>query len=150
MPIIIFDIDGTLADTEHRMHYIRPTEGKKKSWYKFFEASAIDRPFSHVTLLAKMLYDAGYEIIMLTARPESERPRTETWLAANDLKYKNLIMRPNGEHKADDLVKEDAYLHHFAHRKEELLMVFEDRLHVAKMWRKHGVPVMLCGCEWDV
>lgn len=148
---VIFDIDGTIADTSPRMHLIKPPEGEKKNWGKFFRDSANDKRFEH----AKTVYDAllnlggAHSIFFVTARPENNRKVTEQWLEDNGFGYYNrLFMRPDTERKPDFEVKRDIYHEHFK-GKYDLGMVFEDRLHVAKMWRDLGIPVFLCGDHWQ-
>lgn len=145
----IFDIDNTIADTSDRIHLIKPPEGQKKNWGKFFKDSIQDKPFNHT----KRLYEAlrhvgGYQIYFVTARPENNRKLTLDWLDKNHFDhYHGLFMRPDNERKADFEVKRDIYREHFKD-KIEVIAAFEDRLQVAKMWREEGVPVLLCGDEW--
>lgn len=40
-PLYIFDLDGTLALIEHRLHFI---QGPKKDWRGFFGAVGDDSP----------------------------------------------------------------------------------------------------------
>ena len=51
---IIFDIDGTLTDVEHRRTFL---VGSKPDWGKFFDAMVDDPPLRDVCLLAELLGD---------------------------------------------------------------------------------------------
>lgn len=147
---VIFDIDGTVADTSSRLFLIQPPPGEKKNWGKFFRDSINDKRFEH----AKTVYDGlrilytEKSIFFVTARPENNRKITEEWLEKNGFgQYRALYMRPDTERKPDFEVKRDIYFQHFKD-KYNVDMVFEDRLHVAKMWRELNIPVFLCGDHW--
>lgn len=146
----IFDIDGTLANTDHRIHHIKPAEGQKKSWSKFFSEAKHDEPYEHVARLHHLIREyTGRQdaVIMLTARPENLKSSTRTWLLDKGLSWDELFMRPVDERKPDYEVKRDIYRNHIKDH-YQVIAAFEDRLQVAKMWREEGVPVLLCGDEW--
>lgn len=145
---IVFDIDGTIADTSPRMHLIKPPAGEKKNWGKFFRESAKDKPFQHAQLMYEAMLAVNVPVFFVTARPESNRKITEEWLGDNSFDtYEALYMRPDNERKPDFEVKRDIYLEKLQ-PKYEIIAAFEDRLHVAKMWREQGIPVFLCGDHW--
>ena len=62
-PIYIFDLDGTLADVGHRLHYI---SGNPKSWRSFFAACADDAPCKPVISTLQRLRKGGAEIYVKT------------------------------------------------------------------------------------
>jgi FMN phosphatase YigB (HAD superfamily) len=146
----IFDIDGTLANTDHRIHHIKPKEGEKKNWGKFFHAAKDDKPYEHVLWLNQAIHrDSGNldTLIVVTARPDNLRKETEQWLSDKEVIWDLLYMRPASERKPDFEVKRDIY-REFIKPHFDVVAAFEDRLHVAKMWREEGVPVLLCGDDW--
>jgi FMN phosphatase YigB (HAD superfamily) len=147
----IFDIDGTLANTDHRIHHIKPANGQKKNWGKFFAEAEKDEPFRHVRYLHGAITCFGLlekdYIFVITARPENLRKETDKWLQEHSVSYNKLFMRPVNERKPDYEVKRDIYREHIK-PKYDVVAAFEDRLQVAKMWREEGVPVLLCGDEW--
>lgn len=144
--VVIFDIDGTLADTTHRLHYIYPPAGQKKNWGKFFAEAKNDPLIPHVAELVRMYRIRGHIPYLVTGRPESMRADTEEWLLNHGIRYSMLLMRPLGDHRPDYIVKEEIIKPHFD--PEDVICAYEDRLHVAEMWRKLGIPVMLCNDEW--
>jgi hypothetical protein len=90
-PLAVFDIDGVLADVQHRLHHI---EGRRKDWLSFF-ADAVHDP-----VLApgrELLLEAARdcEIAYLTGRPERSRRDTVTWLQQHGLPAGELRMRPD-------------------------------------------------------
>ena len=44
-PLIIVDLDGTIADERHRRHFI---EGDDKDWLSYFKACGDDEPFTYL------------------------------------------------------------------------------------------------------
>ena len=89
---VIFDIDGTLADSRHRLQYI---EQQPKQWDKFFSESLKDRYIPDVYIEYKKHKKAGNKIMILTGRPEVQRTITEEWLYKKDIRYDELYMCPN-------------------------------------------------------
>ncbi len=89
---VIFDIDGTLADSRHRLQYI---EQQPKQWDKFFAESLKDRYIPAVYNEYKKHKKAGNKIMILTGRPEVQRTITEEWLYKKDIRYDELYMCPN-------------------------------------------------------
>lgn len=135
---IITDIDGTLADATHRLGFIHT---RPKNWKAFFAASKDDPPYHEVTWLVKTLKDAGCIILIVTARPESERERTITWLNENaGLKgvWAHIYMRQDDDPRDDAIVKseilEDIYRDGY-----NPFIVLDDRDNVVKMWRESGL-----------
>ena len=75
--LVVFDIDGVLADVEHRVHHL---EGPRKDWRAFFAAAAADPPLPTGLELARELA-ADHDLAYLTGRPESLRRVTQRWLS---------------------------------------------------------------------
>ena len=132
-PIVIVDIDGTIADVRHRLHHIKGPG--KKDWKSFFEAMDHDTPIKamirHVHELEK-----DHDIIIVTGRPEHYRVRTEKWLKANRVRYVRLFMRPDGDHRPDYEVKVEA-LREYA--KGQIVLAIDDRGPVCDAYEKNGV-----------
>ena len=52
--IVIFDIDGTLADVSERIHHVKK---KPKNWNAFFQGMAQDKAIHSMVRLCNILYD---------------------------------------------------------------------------------------------
>lgn len=131
----IFDIDGTLADPRHRLHYIQQ---EPKDWDGFFEACDKDTRIGHVWITALALSD-HYPIVIVSGRSDQVREKTEKWLKNNFLPWDALYMRKAGDHRPDTVVKKELLAQLRADGWEPR-MVFDDRDSVVKMWREQGVP----------
>jgi hypothetical protein len=132
--IIIFDLDGTVADCSHRLHHI---QGDKKDWSSFFAACRSDTPISDVLCVMGAL-SAKYQIWIVSGRSDECREQTREWLSEHVGGYGNLLMRKEGDHRPDDVVKEE-FLTSGAIPKERVSCVFDDRKRVVDMWRRHGL-----------
>lgn len=137
-PVYVFDIDGTLADITHRLHYI---QGESKDWSAFFAACVDDKPISHMLDLAwDLKMKAGRVVIYVSGRSDKVRDETERWLGANSAPFGKLYMRKSGDHKPDHELKIELLADLRADGYEPALW-FDDRSQVVKAIRAAGIPV---------
>lgn len=98
--MIIFDLDGTLADCEHRRHFIDPEKagcyecGEKNSgmwaydigrfwkpdWKSFYECCDRDTPIIPVIDIYKRYWQSPIPLYIWSGRCESVRQKTLDWL----------------------------------------------------------------------
>ena len=136
---IIVDLDGTLADVEHRIHHVRSS---KKDWKAFFTGIPGDSVNHAVAALYRMAVLAGYTVLFVSGRPENYRAASEKWLAENAFDdYFALFMRPAGDNKQDTEVKSIIYDRLIAPYFDVVFTV-DDRDAVVKMWRAKGLVCM--------
>ena len=137
MPIVIVDMDGTLADVGHRLHYIRGRG--KPDWKRFFEEQRHDLPKKRILKQVCELANT-HEIVIVTGRPDKYMDETAAWLRKYKVPYSRLYMRPAGDHRPDFLVKKDILKKKIgAHR---VVIVLEDRPRVCEMYRQAGLKVI--------
>lgn len=129
---VVFDLDGTLALTGHREHFLNR---EKKDWRGFYAACVHDRPNHPVVRILLALWATGSEIEIWTGRSKEVVLETAKWLSDNGLGMIPITMREEGDHRPDTVLKEEWLK--AAHRKPNL--VFEDRKTVVDMWRSHGI-----------
>lgn len=136
--IYIFDIDGTLADCSHRLHFIQQ---KPADWDSFFLACVDDEPIPEVIAVARAMFSTA-QLFMLTGRSEAVRMETVNWLTCERVPCDLLLMRKNGDHREDCIVKSEL-LDEVRKRfpEEEIAGVFEDRKQVVDMYRAKGLRV---------
>lgn len=135
---IIFDIDGTLADCSHRLHFI---QSKPKNWKAFFDGMEHDVPIEPTITVAQSLYASYNEIIFCTGRPESHRKQTRMWLAQRLGEWADgcrLFMRAKDDRRPDYEVKEEM-LQKIRDCNLDPKVAFEDRDQVVDMWRRNGL-----------
>ena len=141
MKTILFDIDGTIADIQHRRPFL---EGERADWKSFNAAMGNDKPNSAVIGLYKTLWKSGdYEIILVTRRMEESRKLTEQWLSWNEIPFQEIRMRQSGDCRADYVIKEEI-LRNLQSEGKDILFVVDDRQQVVDMWRRNGVACFQC------
>lgn len=142
-PFVLCDIDGTVADCEHRRDFVT---GEKKDWKGFFGAMQADKPRREVIEMLKKYADDGHKIIFLTARPEDYRKVTENWIelfVASNLpkgSVLTIIMRNSGDSRPDTEVKQQMLEKYFKD-KYPIETMIDDRPSVIRMWKEQGVPL---------
>ena len=140
--VIIFDVDGTIADVEHRRHLVNGDKGFKADWTAFREATVDDSPVQWVCDIAKRHIAQGDEVAFFSARNESEREITEKqiseWIGDG---HNGVFLRPNGDYRPDEVFKSE-----LADRFEKIGghidLVYDDRNKVVDMWRQRGTTVV--------
>lgn len=140
-PLAIFDLDGTLADIEHRLHFIAR---KPKRWDRFFRACVDDAPNAPLIELAQTLHGSGWEIWIWSGRSDAVRTQTEAWLATHVGIEAPLRMRRDGDHQADVTLKESWLLALKPADRARLRFIVDDRASVVAMWRSHGLTCLQC------
>jgi predicted kinase len=138
---ILVDIDGTLA-------HMRDLRGPF-DWAKV----GVDEPDLNVIRVINwintgMAFESessgnpmdDAKIIVMSGRDAVCRPETERWLNANNVYYDHLFMRPEGDMRADNIVKHELFNQHIRDN-YDVVMVFDDRNQVVDMWRAMGVQV---------
>jgi len=138
-PCFIFDLDGTLANANHRLYLITGENANAKKWDEFFDLCHLDTPIEHMIALAWALNSAGWPIVIVSGRSDVVRGKTEEWLRQHFPFYEKLLMRPAEDHKDDDILKMEmlAELRAMGYEPE---MAFDDRSRVVSAWRAAGIP----------
>lgn len=137
--LFIFDLDGTIALTDHRSHFVT---GPKKDWPAFHAACIYDQPNEAVAYLVRTLYLTGCEIKIWTGRDAAVKAETVQWLKDHDIPYHELRMRSVGNRIEDAVLKEEWLKSLPPTARRRLLAVFEDRARVVAMWRANGLSCM--------
>jgi hypothetical protein len=138
---IVFDIDGTIADCNHRVQY-----AQAKLWDEFHERAPEDLVIVNVADLMVETSLSGYKIILLTGRPEKYRHATIEWLKKARLEkfYDELIMRPEDNFVQDGPMKVGLLEQRFGSQEDVLANVWfvvDDRESVVETLRNYGLTV---------
>lgn len=137
MKTIICDLDGTLFNIDHRLHFL-----DKKDWDGFFDAVPDDTPNQWCVDLLHAMILAGHEVVFVSGRNERVREITERWLDVLGFGGAKLYMRPEKNREPDYLLKHAYYKKHLKFL--DILFVIEDRKQVCDMWRAKGLTVLQC------
>lgn len=141
---VVVDLDGTVADCTHRLHFIN---GETKDWKGFYEACKDDKPIASMIDMVRALNERYYNVIFLTGRSELARNVTQEWLQVNNLwYYDDLIMRPLKDYRQDSVVKLEMLNNYIRTNlnddKEAIGFILEDRATVVKSFRDAGFKVL--------
>lgn len=136
MQCYLVDIDGTIANGEHRVHLILK---EPKNWDAYFELCHADEPIPHIVRLLQDLVKAGATLVFVSGRSSIVRGKTEAWLHSLALPTDHLYMRLAGDHRNDDVLKIEM-LAEIRAAGFVPIMAFDDRNRVVEAWRKAGVP----------
>ena len=143
--VVLCDIDGTIADITHRLHFVKPGKGHKKDWDGFFKSMDEDEVREDVKKDIMKLFNEGKIIIFMSGRPEKYREFTQRWLARNFLNiYYTIIMRKTTDKRQDDETKKDLFNEYFPD-KSVVHKVFDDRPRVIRVWKELGLDVVDVG-----
>jgi len=129
---IIFDLDGTLADTEdyEALHKINSDE--------FRAVARHAEPYPQMVAKAIEAKRAGRDVVILTARSAHYRKDTTEWLHKHGIPYDQLYMRPIDNKEKDKKIKkeilEDQILPNFRVKK-----AYDDKKKNVKMFLKEGI-----------
>jgi predicted kinase len=134
--IVLCDIDGTLANGDHRVHHVK---GEKKDWKTYFSLLSDDTPIDWVVAKVRELA-ATHTVCIVSGRPDTYQRETLAWLAGHEVPFEWLFMRAGSDKRPDTEVKAD-FLRHLP--KEKIALVLDDRPSVCRMWEENGLTV-----EW--
>lgn len=121
---VIFDVDGTLAKMVSRNPF---------DW----SLAHTDEPQQDIIDVLNMYKSNGYKIIICTGRDGVCELQTISWLKANQIKFDDFYIRPQGDMRKDAEIKAEMF--NDIIKKYYIECVFDDRNQVVEMWRSLGV-----------
>lgn len=145
--LILFDIDGTLADGRHREGLLA---GDNPDWAAFIAASKYDPVFPAMKAFMSVARQASsghnpvgrhaWYILFATGRSELFRELTREWIRTNfEICDPDILMRAEDDVRHDTDVKRDMLADIVRDFGQLPDMAFEDRLPVAELYREHGI-----------
>ena len=141
---VIFDLDGTLCDVQHRLHLLpKKDTHNHEDYYAFHELAHKDKMNYAVASILWMSKSFGYKIILVTCRDDKYRKQTENWLDIHNIKFDKLFMRIQNNYMSDAEYKEyiySAYIQLYYN----VLFVIDDRKGVVAKWRELGLFCLQC------
>lgn len=153
---IVFDLDGTLANIEHRRHLVT---GGRKDWTPFFEACVADTPNTAVVKLFQTLYlSRKHRLEIWSGRSAAVELQTKHWLTDNvffGMEYWQPRRTTDASlwvplrMRAEDDTTPDAelklrWLLDVRSAGWDIDFVVDDRQRVVDMWRANGVTCLQC------
>jgi FMN phosphatase YigB (HAD superfamily) len=137
--ILVFDIDGTLADVTHRRQFVAT---KPKNWAAWNAGMSRDTVHEDIRwMLMKLRRVPGSKTILCSGRGEETRAVTEQWLSDNRIPYEDLYMRKAKDYRQDSIVKVEL-LQQIRKTHGEPYLWIDDRQQVVDAIRAEGVRVL--------
>ena len=134
--IILCDIDGTIANNDHRQHFL---EGKK-DWEGFFSEIINDKPIYPVINIINEESSNGKKIVFLTGRPERYRYSTKLWLNEYFNFDFEIYMRKDNDKNNKLKVKREIFNANF--NVEDILYCIDNDYDLLEQWNEMGLKAM--------
>ena len=161
--IFLVDIDGTLADNNHREGFI---QGDQKDWDAFYRPDLImkDKPIVQAQFALPKLFNHSDDLFFHTGRPERTREVTAVWLKQHfkvEFQLSNrtgvigvrtairLVMRQDGDHRPAKTYKEELPKQLKEFLPMEDIVFIDDDLRNAELYAKYGLFLRAPDC-WGV
>lgn len=138
MKCVVFDIDGTLANGNHRIWAIR---SEPKKWSIYFGLLAEDTVIEPIALICRAVHEyPDICVLYCTGRPEEYIPQTAQWLKDSALPEVPIYYRKKGDFRDDSIVKLEL-LKEIEANGYDIVMLFDDRNRVVLAARGAGYTV---------
>lgn len=132
----IFDIDGTVADSEMRHLYLENIARGDWSW--FTNRIPHFEPIKASVDMLLSLKKLKYKIIFVTVRGEKDREKTIEWLKRYNLYDDELYMRPDESKTLKDYEEKEIHLVNLLER-YDIAGAVDDNAQCLLMFRKYGI-----------
>lgn len=135
---VIIDIDNTLSIANDRFKLAEKENGKTDWDFVHAPENLIkDKPNLPMVELAKGYKENGFEVIILTGRPESTRKITKEWLEKYNIPYDKLYMRS----WEDNFLKAPVFKRKIYQTeiKENVFCAYDDDQRIIDVWVELGI-----------
>ena len=139
----IFDVDGTLANVDPYLYYVR---GSDRDYDAFHEASIDALPNIQVVEMLNNAVSDQHAILIVTSRKEKYRGLTSMWLAKNNIRSHGLFMRADNDNRPDYEAKKDMLDNII--KLWDVVHAVDDNPNVIRLWEDHEIPTTKIG-TWD-
>jgi len=128
---IVVDVDGTLAEHIARSPYD-------------YSRVLTDGPFQSIINLVNLYADDGYEIIIMSGRPDINNVRQDTadWLHGHGVTFDHLFMRPADMQGINDADVKQHLFDKYVRDEYRVHVWLDDRNRVVRRIRKLGIKVL--------
>lgn len=138
MKTAIIDIDGTISDGRHRLHFVRPGPGEKRDNAAFHSRCSEDPVIISVRRVVSALSEL-FQVVLVTGRPDTYRDITQDWLDSNGVIYDQLHMKRPDQENMPAVEYKLGVLRALQAKGHDVFLAIEDQQNVVDMWRANGV-----------
>ena len=132
--IVLFDIDNTLANMDHRLHYL---DRGHVDWVEFENEAIYDQPIVETIKMAQACNALGLQVWCWSGRSERIRKVTEVWLKTNAVPYQQLLLTPVDNKTPMPLVKL-RWLDNAPVPRDRVICAYDDDPNVVNVLRERG------------
>jgi len=147
--LAIIDIDGVIFDVSARRQRATKPDGTL-DWKIFLDPSLImlDIPVDGVTQAISHLMQLGYQLVLLTGRPEKLRQATIAGLIDADIQWHYLLMRKDGDYRPSPILKTEEVLKYLDAQPavDEVLVVDDQSENLAAIQAALDAREVACLC----
>lgn len=147
---VVFDLDSTLASTEHRQHLIPLIREGQATWEDYADMCDQDSPMLGPLTVMRLLWQ-HHEIHICSGRSGTALPKTMAWFIRHNHAeyYDYLRLRHANDPHSNSRLKVN-YIRDLRETGVEVALFFEDYLPVAETIREEtGVPVVVVNPGYD-
>lgn len=140
-PVVICDLDGTLADGTQRKHLLG------KNFRTWENACDKDSPRVDIVEQIREYHSKGWIVIITSGRSVSVADKTIFWLKLNNIPFDHIYMRNEGDSRPDEVIKLELLDQLIASglNINQIKFVIDDRPKVVRAWKSRGLPVLPVG-----
>lgn len=135
--LILFDLDGTIANIDHRLHYL---SRENINWNEFEEQSEYDLPIVPTVVMMHALSQSGRQVWIWTGRSSHVESMTKVWLARHGIPYHQLLMRPKGTELSTMALKK-RWLNDAPVPRERVICAYDDDPMIIRGLKNEGLLV---------
>ena len=132
--IILFDLDNTISDMDHRLPLI---DRLNPDWDAFESECDLDEVIYPTVLLMRALHHQ-HQVWIWTGRSDNVKGKTVKWLVNAGVPYDQLIMRKYGDQRPTVAIKRD-WLNDNPVPKDRVLCAFDDDPQIIQMLNREQV-----------
>lgn len=137
-PCVIVDVDGVIADGEHRQHFLR---NGRRDWKNFFANAFGDTPIEGSVELTHQ-FDPALVVVLLSARPHDLHEMTVGWVTDHDYRWDLLVMRHHRDVGISSPEFKRRSVGELRERGFEPRLALDDDVRNIDMFRSEDVPAL--------
>lgn len=140
--ILIFDIDGCLADDRHRRHHVI---GKQRNYDAYHSMCRYDVPTKHIVEFKSLIEKSQY--VIMTGRPAEHYNTTWLWFKFwASYMPENIFMRPTGDKTPAAELKRQ-WVREMVANGIKIDAAYDDDKRNLEMYRQEGIHAILWNTE---
>ena len=131
--MVVFDLDGTLADIEPYLHFLVEHPDSPRDWYGFHQSVYGATPKADVLAMYSLYAMRDIEVVILTSRQRDWEDVSSDWLWKWGVDYDRLIMRGMKDKRSAP-----------EYKREELMNLMSEGFNIVHVFDDHPGVIKVC------